>query len=325
MPETETPEKAFPGDLFFKVVFYIGWAVAFLFLLISIFSIYSPQYISHFSQASYPYFFILLLEVPIHVLSDIYLYPIVFVLYLLFFGAMIYVSIKWRGEGFLSSPIEFYAAMAALGLTITLFLTLIIEALGIPIGGTSIQTSLSQHPFETYLSLIYAPFAEETGFRIIPLGIMAVVLLRRYHPTSWFDYVKVFFLPGHVRRKYGEKFGKVDYIMIAVTSILFAYAHEAYGLWSWGKIITVLPVAVILAVGFLKFGVYMDIPIHWLFNGFTSLYIINSAMEAPTSLALIYEIFIGIVAFVFLLVAYNRWRSKNPPPSSERSDLPDNV
>ncbi|MCL4438970.1 MAG: CPBP family glutamic-type intramembrane protease [Candidatus Thermoplasmatota archaeon] len=325
MPETADPSEGISGGLFYTVVFSIGWAIAFLFLLISIFSIYSPQWVLHFSQTSYPYFFILLLEVPIHALSDVYLYPIVFVLYLLFFGAMIYVSIKWKGNGFLSSPIEFYAAMAAFGLTITLFLTLLLEAVGIPIGGASIQTSLEQHPFESYLALIYAPFAEETGFRIIPLGIMAVVLLRKYHPASWFDYVKVFFLPGHVRRKYGEKFGKVDYIMIAATSILFAYAHEAYGLWSWGKIITVLPVAVILAVGFLKFGVYMDIPIHWLFNGFTSLYIVNSAMEVPTSLALVYEIFMGIVAGIFLLVSYNRWKARNRPAVPEHSDVQSDV
>ena len=304
---------------FFKGVFIVSWIVAFLFMLISIAVIYSGAWSSHFSQTSYPYFFVLLLEITIAPLTDNILIPVMFAIYLVFFASMIYFGFKWKGKGLLDNPLIFYGAMSSFALTVTLILTLVLEQADVPIGGSSISSLLSSHPFETYLSLIYAPFAEETGFRLLPLGIMSVLLLTKYKPQSKLDYVKAFFIPGHMRRKYNQNFGYIEYAMIAATSILFAYAHVAYGLWSWGKIITVLPVAVILAVGFLKFGIYMDVPIHWLFNGYSSIYILDGAMLVPTNFSLIYELFTGVVAAVFLLIVYSKWKNQRKGPLLENT------
>lgn len=318
MLNSPPPMKRDGEDSIFKAVFIISWGLALLFMLVSIAIIYSGAWTSHFSQLSYPYFFILLLEVPILPVSDVILIPGMFSLYLLFFGIMLYYSLKWKGRGPLENPIVFYGAMSAFALTITVILTLILEGSNVPIGGSSLTSLLNKHPFETYLSLIYAPFAEETGFRLIPLGIMSVLLLSRYKPEK-LDYLKAFFIPGHMRKKYNQKFGYVEYAMIAATSILFAYAHVAYGLWSWGKIITVLPVAVVLAVGFLKFGIYMDVPIHWLFNGFTTIYILNGALTEGAGLTLLYELIAGVAAIAFLLILYRKWGKRRNAIRIEKS------
>ena len=318
MLNSPPPKKKDGEGSIFGSVFIISWALALLFMLVSIAIIYSGAWTTHFSQLSYPYFFILLLEVPILPVSDVILIPVMFALYILFFGVMLYFSLKWKGVSLLDKPIVFYGAMSAFALTVTVILTLTLEGANIPIGGSSLTSLLDNHPFETYLSLIYAPFAEETGFRLIPLGIMSVLLLSRYKPEK-LDYLKAFFIPGHMRKKYNQKFGYIEYSMIAATSILFAYAHVAYGLWSWGKIITVLPVAVVLAVGFLKFGIYMDIPIHWLFNGFSTVYIINGALTEGAGFALFYELFAGVVAMAFLIVMYRKWSMRRNSIKIENS------
>ncbi|MCL4342187.1 MAG: CPBP family glutamic-type intramembrane protease [Candidatus Thermoplasmatota archaeon] len=316
MLNSPPPKKMGGEGSIFKSIFIISWGLALLFMLVSIAIIYSGAWTAHFSQLSYPYFFILLLEVPILPVSDVILIPAMFSMYILFFGIMVYYSFKWKGRGLLDNPVIFYGAMSAFALTVTVILTLILEGANIPIGGSSLTSLLNNHPFETYLSLIYAPFAEETGFRLIPLGIMSVLLLSRYHPEK-LDYLKAFFIPGHMRKKYNQKFGYIEYAMIAATSILFAYAHVAYGLWSWGKIITVLPVAVVLAVGFLKFGIYMDVPIHWLFNGFSTVYILNGALTEGAGFALFYELIAGFAAIVFLLILYRKWDKRRNAIRSE--------
>lgn len=127
-----------------------------------------------------------------------------------------------------------------------------------------------------------------------------MVLISLYRPFRK-DVVLAFFGPGYVRRKYGLKLGYVGYALIIITSAFFGYAHVLYGGWDWGKFLQASLVGVILAFGYLEFGMFVDIPMHWFYNGvLTVTYLLPSA-SVLTDLAIFWFLFVGILTAVFLL------------------------
>ena len=123
-------------------------------------------------------------------------------------------------------------------------------------------------------------------------------------------------IPGVIKKKHGIKFGKADYILITITSLLFGYAHIFFGAWDWGKFVTAALVGFILAFGFLKFGLYVDIPIHWMFNGFLEVQILNPNIVVLIVIAFIWIFVSGISAIILLILIFIKRKGKineNPP------------
>lgn len=285
----------------FKAVFVITFLIAFIFLIISIYALFHPVHASDYSQPSPVYFFLLLLISPIYQVSTLWLNAVMVVLYSIFFLSMLYLGVKrWNGRA-IDNPMVYYGAMVSFGLVMSLAITIIESAFGVSVGGTSIETGIQQHPYLSYVQLIYAPFAEELGFRIIPLGLLTVFLVIRNRGTAW-DRIASFAAPGIVRRKYGIKLGKADYTLIIITSFIFGLAHFLSGAWDPGKIVSATLVGFILAFGYIKFGIFVDIPMHWFFNGFSTVPIIYAQMTDPWAVALMWSILSGVVGFLFLIL-----------------------
>ncbi len=235
------------------------------------------------SDYVYFYFLLLLFEVP-----GISLFGIVITVIFLYalFTTVIGFTFNSHVRPF-DNPNGFFGMMAPLLFLLSAFIILIEESLQIPIGGPTIITTGSAYSvYKYFLNLIYAPFMEELGFRILPIGIVTFIpfiLYTRRKTTAEngrpFDMnaFKAFGLyilsPGYMRKKYGGRNKYADFTMIIVTSEFFAYAHIYFGLWSWGKILPVFIGALILAVGYLKFGVYMDIMLHFFLNAASGLLI----------------------------------------------------
>lgn len=303
-------------SIFFKIVFSITFALAFLFLLISIYGLFRPANPSDLTAPSPFYFFVLLIVSPIFSVSTYLLDGIMVALYLIFFVAIAYDGFLRRKERAIDNPVVYYGGLASFALLMSIVITLIEMALGIQIGGTTIETGIEQHPYLSYVQLIYAPFAEELGFRIIPLGLLSMYLVARRGGGA-FNSIASFVIPGPIRKKLGIRLTGADYALIIITSLIFGFAHYFFGAWDPGKIISAAFVGFVLAFGYIKFGIFVDIPIHWFFNGFSSVYIIMPPMLIASGLAVLWASLSGAIALVFLILV---WVERKKVRQKETSD-----
>lgn len=310
-----------------RFLVFITFGFAFLFLILSIFISLAPSWGSSLTQGVYPYFFVLLYSA-----SSTYEVPLIsvlivmFVLYLMFFSTMTQQTFKHRNRSIIDTPIGYFVLVGASIFLVATIIGLLEQAFGTPIGGQGIDQQLQQNPLLGYMSLIYAPFVEELGFRILPLGILSffIVLLSllRNREVSSLTAIGYSFLailaPGNVRKKYNLSLGAADWTVIVITSIIFGYAHIFFGAWDWGKFLPVFVTGLGLAIGFMKFGAYVDIPFHWLFNGFLSLYYLNGSFTNATVFLTLWILIMGIVGIVYIVTYVRNYRMKRgsgPTPS----------
>lgn len=316
--ERDRKRKLLQNSSFFKTVFAITFALAFIFMFVSIFALFSPAHSADFTEPSAVYFFVLLFNTPFFPVSTFWLNVGMVALYSVFFLAMLSLGIsRWKGP-FLENPIVYYGGLVSFGLIMSVLITVIELAAGIQIGGTSIETGIQQHPYLSYVQLIYAPFAEELGFRIIPLGLLTVYFVARKRGTG-LDKISSFLLPGLIRKKYGIKLTYADYVLIVATSIIFGLAHFLSGAWDPGKIISAALVGLILAFGFIKFGIFVDVPMHWFFNGFSTVSLIYPPMESVSVTGVLWAIISGAISIVFLLIVFIE---RNAAVREKRSIIP---
>lgn len=263
-----------------------------------------------------PYFFILILLVKPPSVSLLAVVIFIIIGYAVVFAVL--------GAGFNSaiSPIDssngFYSMMAPVLLIVSLIITVAEESLGIPILGQQAGTTAY---YRGFVDLVYAPFVEELGFRILPLGIITFIpfVMHIRQPSNVsadqrkyiVPPVKSFFLylvsPGYYRSRYGGRNREVDLILIFVTSGIFAYAHIYYGAWSWGKLLPIFVDGIILAVGYLKFGLYVDIPLHWFINDFAGLEIVEPSTLPFLIFVLIWCMFACVIGIIFSIPSIRRF------------------
>ncbi|EQD48324.1 CAAX amino terminal protease family, partial [mine drainage metagenome] len=141
--------------------------------------------------------------------------------------------------------------------------------------------------------------------------------------------LKAFFVylaaPGYYRSRYGGRIRGIDLVLIIFTSAIFAYAHIYYGAWSWGKLLPIFVDGLILAVGYLKFGIYVDIPLHWFINDFAGLELVDPATLALLVFVLIWCLVASVVGMIYSLRSIRRffgWGKRKNPPLDEPDSLP---
>lgn len=303
---------------FFKGVFAFTFLLAFVFMFLSIYALFLPAHSADFSQPSAVYFFVLLFNTPFFPVTTFWLNVVMSLLYSVFFISMLSYGIsRWKGP-LLDNPIIYYGGLVSFGFVMSLLITVIELAFGISIGGTSIETGIQQYPYLSYVQLIYAPFAEELGFRVIPLGLLTVYFVSRRGGTG-LDRIASFLLPGIIRRKFGITLTTADYILIIATSIIFGLAHFLSGAWDPGKIVSATLVGLILAFGFIKFGIFVDVPMHWFFNGFSTISIIYPPATGVSVTSILWTFLAGAISVVFLIIVAIERKSVR---KEKRSTLP---
>lgn len=239
-----------------------------------------------------------------------------FALYLVFFISIIRSSSKQGDFRTLDSAFGYFVFISCASMLLSVVIVLIEKGAGIEIGGTGIDTAAQQNPLLGYTSLIYAPFVEELGFRILPLGIFSAVVVglkarsQSLGSSALKDSLLAIVIPGSMRKKHGIRFSSIDWILIIITSAIFAYAHIYFGGWDWGKFAQTFVFGVLVAIGFLKFGVYVDIPMHWVANGIAGMVFLEESLVLPIGLFLLWILFMGALGVIMIIryVANNRRR-----------------
>lgn len=289
-----------------------------IFFISSISASFLPSSQETYGNIVFPYFFILLLPVVLPGVPLKLLLVFTFLVFSLSFAYMIIETFRGEKRDPLATPVGFFVIVASAAYFLVFAISLIEEYSGVAIGGTTISNELVGKPFLTYSSLIFAPLAEETGFRILPLGLLTFFLVRHRMKSSRHminddpglasQIAQSFLVPGRFRRTNGIfSLTAMDWTFVAITAGLFGFAHVLFGIWSIGKILTAGIVGVALAVGFLKFGPYVDIPIHWVFNGVLTLYYVYSPLESATLLFALWLIATGIVSLLYVAAYLSRY------------------
>jgi hypothetical protein len=181
------------------------------------------------------------------------------------------------------------------------------QAAGVPTGSLP-----PTDPLLEFAGITVAPLREEIGFRVIPIGIVAfVILLSRgrvrdsilalWHPSK---YLKKNDSPSQYRAHL-----HLMYVVVPISAALFGYAHLLGGGWDVGKITQAGAVGVALAVLYYKYGFPSSVLLHWAFDYFT-LVEANSPFDAYLAY-IILSIAIAIVSTVLLIrLALRKFRNE---------------
>ncbi len=297
---------------FLKLLVFSTFAVMMLVLALTVFLTLNPSWGAALTQQFTPYFFILLLGILVPGSAPLFAVLIVlFILYGLIFASMIRENGAKKGRDVLDTPIGYLVTVGSAIFLVVYIITVIETSTNTPIGGGGITSQLKSNPVLGYLGLIYAPFVEELGFRILPLGLFCFLLVRAHRSNEYgapplSDALLAIVIPGKIREKWNISWGWLDWVLIFATSALFGYAHIFFGAWDWGKFIPVFITGIGLAVGFLKFGAYVDIPFHWIFNGIFTIIYLEPSLTLFAGLFGLWVEFVGVVGIIAVIVYLQR-------------------
>jgi len=189
-------------------------------------------------------------------------------------------SANWRNV--FSNFLFAMPLLSGMALTAALAIIYSQSAVGIETG----VPQLPPDPHEAFLNLAYAPLIEELAFRLVPIGFLVVfyVFLLGKYPRGFStiaNRLKLFFLafvyPEGAKKvsrlptvsEHGVLRGisPIEWVMIVVTSVIFALAHVLSPVgWEIGKVTSVFVQGVFFAFAYVAYGFEAPILLHWYFN-----------------------------------------------------------
>lgn len=177
-------------------------------------------------------------------------------------------------------------------------------------GGISTGSLPPADPLLEFVELSIAPLREEIGFRVIPIGIVALLILfssGRYrdglmalwHPSR---YLKKNDLPSDYKRHMIS-----IYVAIGVSAILFGIAHVLLGAgWGPGKILSAAVAGVGLGALYYWYGFPAAVLLHWSIDYFLSVFDLNPSLQNAGDLITLYTLVISLVGSVVLIFLFVR-------------------
>jgi Type II CAAX prenyl endopeptidase Rce1-like len=192
---------------------------------------------------------------------------------------------------------------------ITVALSLLEQA-----GGISTGSLPPADPLLQFVELSIAPFREELGFRVIPIGIVAMVILfssgrvrdglmALWHPSR---YLKKNDTPEQYNRHL-----KSIYAAIIVSAVLFGLAHVLLGAgWGPGKILSAAVAGIGLAGLYYLYGFPAAVLLHWSIDYFLSIFDLNASFQSAGEWITLYTLALSVAgSLVLILIAVRRFRS----------------
>ncbi|MDE1726498.1 MAG: CPBP family intramembrane metalloprotease [Thaumarchaeota archaeon] len=184
------------------------------------------------------------------------------------------MSDGWRGlkDNWLVSVITWFSILILLSVTIDF----VQESFGVKIEPPQSQNSLNQ-----FFQLTVAPLTEESGFRILLIGIPLFLIFSNH--ASWKLFFKALWRPStylHI-----TNYKKAAALIITV-GIFFGVAHIISGTpWSPGKFTQASMAGIIIGWIYVRYGLGPAILVHWSTNYFiySYLFFISAIGQVPVS------------------------------------------
>ncbi len=198
-------------------------------------------------------------------------------------------------------PLEDVFLYGSVTLVITFMIEFIQSLFGIETGSLE-----SENQYIFILSAMYAPIAEEIGFRLSILGfISAILLLINGDEISLKKLFKSLIHPYSIHR---DSTIKTLYIFVVFQALLFGLAHIlSGGGWEIGKVTTATVAGIYLGYLFVKYGLTTSILGHGFFNiyllGLSYLIDIGNKVGnlLVSAYGLVILIYIGIVGVAYII------------------------
>ncbi len=199
-------------------------------------------------------------------------------------------------------------------------------------GGVSTGILPATDPLLLFVELSLAPLREEIGFRVIPIGIVALLVLfsrRRikdgvmalWHPMR---YLKKNDTPAEYKRHQ-----LLMYILIAISAALFGLAHVLLGAgWGIGKISEAAGAGVALGVLYYQYGFAATVLLHWAIDYMNTTFAFNNTLYQVVGWYELYTLVIAIgstTVLVILLLRRIKGRNRLNPAYSSSGGLSSNL
>ena len=134
----------------------------------------------------------------------------------------------------------------------------LISSSGVPIG------SPSGDPLAIFVGFTAAPFAEEFGFRLLLIGIIAVILSVG---RSWKDALRALWRPSRVTEglAIGSGASLIIWAATGFSAVTFGACHVFCGTTTWdiGKFPQAAYGGLVLGVLYVKYGFHVAVLVHW--------------------------------------------------------------
>jgi hypothetical protein len=159
-------------------------------------------------------------------------------------------------------------------------LALLQQSVGVPTGSLPAADPLLQ-----FVELSLAPLREEIGYRMIPIGIAAMLIILSRGQGKIKDALLSLWHPSRYLKKSQNprSFGKerlTMYALIVVSALIFGAAHVLHG-WDIGKLSQAAAVGLAFGILYYRYGFASAVLLHWQFD-----YVIGIYTETTNGLIL---------------------------------------
>ncbi|MGQ9759016.1 MAG: hypothetical protein ACUVQ5_00355 [Candidatus Methanomethylicaceae archaeon] len=222
--------------------------------------------------------------------------------------------IKGDGNAITMNFLVLMPALSSATLLVTTALNTISERVGVEVGQPSFP-----NPFSEILSLSHAVLSEEVGFRLVPILIPIAAylffktnyaLMKTSRTRRLYLILVAVFKPESYLKRFNMPKDKsliwLQFFLITLSSIMFAYAHVLFGSWSVGKIPSSFIAGFIIGYSSVKYGFDSAILIHWFFNCYWSALALPLKLGAPfpmlSECVYVITVYLGLFTLLYALL-----------------------
>ena len=183
-------------------------------------------------------------------------------------------------------------------------------------GGISTGNLPPTDPLLQYVELSIAPLREEIGFRVIPIGVIAFLII--ISKGRWKDGLMALWHPSKYLKKVDstveyKQHLPIMYLMIAISAALFGLAHVLLGAgWGIGKISEAAGAGVALGALYFKYGLPSTVLLHWSIDVALQTVAIDQSLAPYSGVIVLYTAAVAVASTLVLILLLVR-RLRRPP------------
>jgi hypothetical protein len=171
-------------------------------------------------------------------------------------------------------------------------------------GGVSTGQLPPTDPLLQYIELAIAPLREEIGFRVIPIGVVAFLIV--VSRGRWRDGIMALWHPSKYLKKIDspsqyKQHLPIMIILIGISATLFGLAHVLFGAgWGIGKISEAAGAGVALGALYYKYGFAAAVLLHWMIDVALQTVAISPFLAPYSDLVIIYTGAVAVASTIVL-------------------------